>query len=79
MGPGTHPGSSLRFGGDVTSGDVGEGRHAEVDSGGTAGDEVVELGEIVDRLTFDAAIIETGADSYRLAQTRARAEQARVG
>ncbi|MFD4527323.1 IS21-like element helper ATPase IstB [Streptomyces sp. NPDC058470] len=31
---------------------------------------------IVDRLTFDAAIIETGTDSYRLAQTRARAEQA---
>jgi hypothetical protein len=28
---------------------------------------------IVDRLTFDAAIIETGTDSYRLAQTRARA------
>ncbi|ANS70754.1 IS sequence [Streptomyces lincolnensis] len=31
---------------------------------------------IVDRLTFDAAIIETGADSHRLAQTKARAEQA---
>ncbi|WMD06358.1 IS21-like element helper ATPase IstB [Streptomyces sp. FXY-T5] len=31
---------------------------------------------IVDRLTFDAAIIETGTDSYRLAQTKARAEQA---
>ena len=31
---------------------------------------------IVDRLTFAAAIIETGTDSYRPAQTRARAEQA---
>jgi DNA replication protein DnaC len=31
---------------------------------------------IVDRLTFDAAIIETGTDSYRLNQTKARAEQA---
>ena len=31
---------------------------------------------IVDRLTVDAAIIETGTDSYRLAQTKARAEQA---
>jgi hypothetical protein len=31
---------------------------------------------IVDRLTFEAAIIETGTDSYRLAQTKARAEQA---
>jgi DNA replication protein DnaC len=31
---------------------------------------------IVDRLTFDAAIIETGTDSYRLTQTKARAEQA---
>jgi DNA replication protein DnaC len=30
---------------------------------------------IVDRLTFDAAIIETGTDSYRLAQTKARAGQ----
>jgi DNA replication protein DnaC len=27
---------------------------------------------IVDRLTFDGATIETGADSYRLAQTKAR-------
>lgn len=27
---------------------------------------------IVDRLTFEAHIIETGTDSYRLAQTRAR-------
>jgi hypothetical protein len=30
---------------------------------------------IVDRLTFGGAIIETGTDSYRLAQSRARAEQ----
>ncbi|MDQ0988826.1 hypothetical protein QFZ74_000054 [Streptomyces sp. V3I7] len=30
---------------------------------------------IVDRLTFGGNIIETGADSYRLATTRARAEQ----
>jgi hypothetical protein len=27
---------------------------------------------IVDRLTFNGTIIETGTDSYRLAQTRAR-------
>ncbi|MFI5824974.1 ATP-binding protein [Streptomyces rishiriensis] len=31
---------------------------------------------IVDRLTFEAAITETGTDSYRLAQAKARAEQA---
>ncbi|MGJ6969214.1 ATP-binding protein [Streptosporangium sp. G11] len=31
---------------------------------------------IVDRLTFAGNILETGTDSYRLAQTRARAEQA---
>lgn len=30
---------------------------------------------IVDRLTFGGNIIETGTDSYRLATTRARAEQ----
>jgi len=30
---------------------------------------------IVDRLTFNGAIIETGTDSYRLASTRARAEE----
>ncbi|WP_318836411.1 hypothetical protein [Actinomadura rudentiformis] len=30
---------------------------------------------IVDRLTFNGTIIETGTDSYRLAQSRARAEQ----
>jgi hypothetical protein len=29
----------------------------------------------VDRLTFGGNIIETGTDSYRLAQTRARADQ----
>jgi DNA replication protein DnaC len=29
---------------------------------------------IVDRLTFNGTIIETGTDSYRLATTRARAE-----
>ena len=28
---------------------------------------------IVDRLTFNATLIETGTDSYRLAQTKARA------
>ncbi|UXY24341.1 IS21-like element helper ATPase IstB [Streptomyces cynarae] len=33
---------------------------------------------IVDRLTFNGTIIETGTDSYRLAQSRARAEQAAV-
>ncbi|MFI6927229.1 ATP-binding protein [Nonomuraea spiralis] len=31
---------------------------------------------IVERLTFAGNIIETGTDSYRLAQTRAGAEQA---
>lgn len=31
---------------------------------------------IVDRLTFAGNILETGTDSYRLAQTRARTEQA---
>lgn len=31
---------------------------------------------IVDRLTFNGTIIETGTDSYRLASTRARAEEA---
>jgi DNA replication protein DnaC len=31
---------------------------------------------IVDRLTFNGTIIETGTDSYRLASTRARAEHA---
>ncbi|MBM7443238.1 hypothetical protein JOC24_006686 [Streptomyces sp. HB132] len=30
---------------------------------------------IVDRFTFGGNIIETGTDSYRLATTRARAEQ----
>ena len=30
---------------------------------------------IVDRLTFGGSIIETGTDSYRLAQTRSRIEQ----
>jgi DNA replication protein DnaC len=34
---------------------------------------------IVDRLTFGGNIIETGTDSYRLAQTRARAEQHLAG
>ncbi|GGV96760.1 hypothetical protein GCM10015535_66800 [Streptomyces gelaticus] len=35
---------------------------------------------IVDRLTFNGTIIETGTDSYRLASTRARAEEpAKVG
>ena len=31
---------------------------------------------IVDRLTFNGTIIETGTDSYRLTSTRAKAEQA---
>lgn len=31
---------------------------------------------IVDRLTFNGTIIETGTDSYQLASTRARAEEA---
>lgn len=30
---------------------------------------------IVDRLTFNGAIIPTGAESYRLAHTKAQAEQ----
>nr|WP_236679862.1 ATP-binding protein [Streptomyces sp. 9-7] len=30
---------------------------------------------IVDRLTFNGTVIETGTDSYRLASTRARAEE----
>lgn len=30
---------------------------------------------IVDRLTFYGTIIQTGTDSYRLASTRARAEE----
>jgi hypothetical protein len=30
---------------------------------------------IVDRLTFNGTIIETGTDSYRLASTRARTEE----
>ncbi len=30
---------------------------------------------IVDRLAFAGNLLETGTDSYRLAQTRARAEQ----
>lgn len=34
---------------------------------------------IVDRLTFNGTIIETGTDSYRLASARARAEQAAAG
>ncbi|RAJ29683.1 IstB-like ATP binding protein [Kitasatospora sp. SolWspMP-SS2h] len=33
---------------------------------------------IVDRLTFNGTITETGTDSYRLAGTRARAEQQQV-
>jgi hypothetical protein len=34
---------------------------------------------IVDRLTFNGTIIEAGTDSYRLATTRARAEQDQAG
>ncbi|GLY83377.1 hypothetical protein Airi02_013070 [Actinoallomurus iriomotensis] len=32
---------------------------------------------IVDRLTFGGNIIETGTDSYRIAQTRARTDKPR--
>ncbi|MFI9064251.1 hypothetical protein ACIGQE_20625 [Streptomyces sp. NPDC053429] len=32
---------------------------------------------IVDRLTFNGAIIETGTESYRLAQTKAKRQQAK--
>jgi hypothetical protein len=38
--------------------------------------EVEISAAIVDRITFGGDIIETGTDSYRLAQTRARAEEA---
>ncbi len=34
---------------------------------------------IVDRLTFNGTIVETGTDSYRLAGTRARTEQPAAG
>ncbi|GAB2797898.1 hypothetical protein GCM10027073_32420 [Streptomyces chlorus] len=34
---------------------------------------------IVDRVTFGGTIIETGTDAYRLATTRARAEQQPLG
>ncbi|MER5532583.1 IS21-like element helper ATPase IstB [Streptomyces mirabilis] len=34
---------------------------------------------LVDRLTFNGAIIQTGTESYRLAHTKARAEQTAVG
>lgn len=34
---------------------------------------------IVDRLTFNGTIVETGIHSYRLAGTRARAEHAAAG
>jgi hypothetical protein len=33
---------------------------------------------IVDRLTFNGAIIQTGTESYRLAHTKAQAEQAQA-
>ena len=33
---------------------------------------------IVDRLTFNGAIIQTGTESYRLAHTKAQAERAQV-
>jgi hypothetical protein len=39
-------GSRGAVGGEVASRDVGEGGHAEVDGGGAAGDEVVQLGEL---------------------------------
>lgn len=34
---------------------------------------------IVDRLTFNGAIVQTGTEPYRLAHTKALAEQAQVG
>lgn len=34
---------------------------------------------IVDRLTFNGAIIQTGTESYRLAHTKAQARQAVAG
>ena len=34
---------------------------------------------IVDRLTFNGTIIQTGAESYRLAHTKAQAEQVTAG
>lgn len=34
---------------------------------------------IVDRLTFNGAIIQTGTESYRLAHTKALAEQTAAG
>jgi len=34
---------------------------------------------IVDRLTFNGASIQTGPESYRLAHTKAQAEQAQAG
>lgn len=34
---------------------------------------------IVDRLTFNGAIIQTGSESYRLAHTKALAEQTQAG
>lgn len=33
---------------------------------------------IVDRLTFNGAVIQTGTESYRLAHTKAQAEQAQA-
>lgn len=33
---------------------------------------------IVDRLTFNGAIIQTGTESYRLAHTKAQADQAQA-
>jgi hypothetical protein len=35
----------------------------------------LECAAIIDRLTFNGTIIETGTDSFRLASTRARAEE----
>ncbi len=34
---------------------------------------------IVERLTFNGAIVQTGTESYRLAHTKAQAERAAVG
>lgn len=47
MGLGPCVGGSLRTGGDVTSDDAGEGRHAHVHSRVAASNEVVELDEFL--------------------------------
>ena len=56
--------------------DKGPGHAANVEGGWTKTFTDPRLcAAIVDRLTFNGTIIETGTDSYRLASTRARAEE----